>query len=106
MSAPIATTEDIAVSKSPDATIVLPLGTLDELVLSHAEKNSKISLKWNHQLVNASQNEKSAWAVVKEQDGTEKSISGDFICGCDGGTSQVRKSILGDKSFPGETWDV
>lgn len=103
---PIVTVEDIAVSKSPEATIVLPIGMLCEILLSHAERNSKISLKWSHRVVDVGQDENSAWAVIKEQDGTEKRISGDFLCGCDGGTSQVRKSLFGDNRFPGKTWDV
>ena len=103
---PIATVEDIAVSKSPEATVVLPLGTLSEILHSHAGRNSKIFLKWGHRVVDVGQDENSAWAVIKEQDGTETRISGDFLCGCDGGTSQVRKSLFGERRFPGKTWDV
>lgn len=103
---PIVTVEDVAVSKSPEATIVLPIGMLCEILLSHATSNSKIFLKWNHRVVEAGQDEHSAWVVIQEEDGTEKRISGDFLCGCDGGTSQVRKSLFGEKNFPGKTWDV
>lgn len=103
---PIVTIEDIAVSKSPEATIVLPIGMLCGILLSHAESSSKISLKWKHRVVNVGQDEHSAWAIIMDQDGIEKRISGDFLCGCDGGTSQVRKSLLGEKNFPGKTWDV
>lgn len=103
---PIVTIEDIAVSKSPDATIVLPVGMLCEIMLSHAERKSKIHLKWSHMVVDVGQDQNSAWAIIKEQDGTEKRISGDFLCGCDGGTSKVRKSLFGEKNFPGKTWDM
>lgn len=103
---PIATIEDIAVSKSPDATTVLPIGMLCEVLLSHAEKKSHISLHWSHQVLDVGQNATSAWAIAKTPDGTEKQITGDFLCGCDGGTSQVRKSLLGERNFPGKTWDV
>ena len=103
---PIVTIEDIAVSKSPEATIVLPLGTVLEMLLSHAERNSKISLQWGTPVVDIGQDEHFAWAVVTDQDGTEQRISGDFLCGCDGGSSRVRKSLFGEKNFPGHTWDV
>lgn len=103
---PIVTIEDIAVSKSPDATIVLPVGMLCEIMLSHAERKSKIHLKWSHMVVDVGQDQNSAWAIIKEQDGTEKRISADFLCGCDGGTSKVRKSLFGEKNFPGKTWDM
>ena len=103
---PIATIEDIAVSKSPDATTVLPIGKLCEVLLSHAEKKSKISLHWSHQVLDVGQNETAAWAIIQTPEGIEKTIMGDFLCGCDGGTSQVRKSLLGERNFPGKTWDV
>ena len=102
----IVTVEDVAVSKSPDATIVLPVGMLCEILLSHAERNRNILLKWNHQVIDVGQDKNSAWATIKEQDGTERRISGDFLCGCDGGTSRVRKSLFGENNFPGKTWDV
>ena len=103
---PIVKIEDVGVSKSPEATIALPSGTLCEILLSHAERNSKITLKWGHQVIDVGQDDDSAWVLVKGQDGIEKKISGDFLCGCDGGTSQVRKSLFGERSFPGKTWDV
>ena len=103
---PIMTIEDIAVSKSPEATIALPINKLNEILLSHAERNSKIFLKWSHRVVDVGQDENSAWAIVEEQEGTQKRIGGDFLIGCDGGTSQVRKSLFGDKNFPGTTWDL
>ncbi|KAH8585599.1 hypothetical protein B0O99DRAFT_475748, partial [Bisporella sp. PMI_857] len=102
----IVTIEDIAQSKSPEAMTVLPLGQLGKIMLAHAEKNSKISLKWGHRVIDVGQDENSAWAVIQQEDGTEKKITGDFLCGCDGGTSQVRKSLFGARNFPGKTWDV
>lgn len=103
---PIVSIEDVAQSKSPEAMTVLPSGMLGEVMLSHAEKNDNISLKWGHRVTDVGQDENSAWAIVKDEDGTEKKISGDFLCGCDGGTSQVRKSLFGIKNFPGKTWPV
>lgn len=98
---PIVTIEDIAMSKSPEATIVLPIGMLGKILLAHAERHSKIFLKWSHRVVDVGQDENSAWDIIREQDGTEKRISGDFLCGCDGGTSQVRKSLLREKNSQG-----
>jgi 2-polyprenyl-6-methoxyphenol hydroxylase-like FAD-dependent oxidoreductase len=103
---PIATLDDIAVAKSLDATVVLPIGKLCPILLSHVEKEPKISLKWKTRVLNVGQNEDSAWVDVVSEDGKEEKIIADYVCGCDGGTSRVRKSILGEKSFPGKTWDV
>lgn len=79
---------------------------LCEILLSHAGSNRKILLTWSHRVVDVGQDENSTWATIKEQNGTEKRTSGDFLCGCDGGTSQVRKSLFGEKKFLGKTWDV
>lgn len=103
---PIVTVEDIANSKSPEATICLPLGPLNEILLAHAQKNARISLKWSHRVVDVGQNDNSAWAVVEDPDKRERRIRGDYLCGCDGGASQVRKSLFGEKNFPGTTYDV
>ena len=102
---PIVSMEDFGLAKTAEPVTVLPVGMLSMLMCSHAEKNSKITLKWGHQVIDAGQDENSAWAIVKKKDGTEQKISGDFLCGCDGGTSQVRKSVFGKKNFPGKTWD-
>jgi 2-polyprenyl-6-methoxyphenol hydroxylase-like FAD-dependent oxidoreductase len=103
---PIVSFEDIAHAKSPEAMAVLPLNMLGEIILPHIEKDSKITLKWKRGVVDVGQDENSAWAVVREEDGTESRIAADFLCGCDGGSSQVRKSLFGARNFPGKTWDV
>ena len=98
--------EDIANAKSADATIVLPIGLLNEVLLPHAQESDKISLEWSQQVIDVGQDGDSAWAIVKDKNGSEKKIVGDYLVGCDGGTSRVRKSLLGDRNFPGKTWDV
>ena len=101
----IVTIEDCAPSNSPDATTVIPIDTLGKVMLSHAEKNDKISVKWNHRVIDVGQDENSAWVIVSDDGGPEQTIFADFVCGCDGGTSQVRKSLFG-RNFPGKTWDA
>jgi 2-polyprenyl-6-methoxyphenol hydroxylase-like FAD-dependent oxidoreductase len=102
---PIVSIEDVAQWKSPDAMTVLPLGMLGQVMLFHSKKYSNLSLKWSHQVLDVGQDENSAWVIAKNEEGIEKKISGDFICGCDGGTSQVRKSLFGREGFKGKTWD-
>ncbi|KAH8804519.1 hypothetical protein F5884DRAFT_901690 [Xylogone sp. PMI_703] len=104
---PVATVEDVSHVESPDAMIVLPLGQLNSIMLAHAEKNPLIEVKWNCQVIDVEQDQDTAWAIVQDDDeGTEVEIIGDFLVGCDGGSSQVRKSLFGTKAFPGKTWDV
>ncbi|KAJ5379346.1 para-nitrophenol 4-monooxygenase [Penicillium cosmopolitanum] len=101
---PIVTIEDFAPSKSPDATTVLPIDTLGKILSSHAQKNDNISLIWGCQVLDVGQDKDSAWVSVRENGGTEKVMKADFVCGCDGATSQVRKSLFGG-DFRGKTWD-
>ena len=98
--------DDIANVKSPDAMTVLPIGDLGNIMLAHAEKNNKVHMKWNSPVVDVGQDEKSAWVIIRRQDGSEERINGDFLCGCDGATSQVRKSVFGARNFPGKTWEM
>jgi 2-polyprenyl-6-methoxyphenol hydroxylase-like FAD-dependent oxidoreductase len=101
---PIVTIEDFALSKGPDATTVLPIDTLGKILWSHAQKNDNISVSWGCQVLDVGQDEDSAWVSVRENGGTEKTIRADFVCGCDGATSQVRKSLFGG-AFHGKTWN-
>lgn len=103
---PIASLTDCSQSRSPDALTVLPLDKLGKVLLSHAEKNSNITIKWNHTVTNVGFDSRSAWAIILTENGTERKMEADYLCGCDGATSQVRKSLFGDKNFPGKTWDA
>lgn len=97
---------DCAQSKTPDAMTVLPLDKLGKVLLSHAEKNSNIKIEWNHSVVNVGCDKDSAWAIACTEDGSQTKLEADYLCGCDGATSQVRRTLFGDKSFPGKTWDA
>lgn len=79
---------------------------LDELVELLCDEfltkyNGKIS--WRHRVVGSGQDEKQAWVEVETPEGKKK-VYGDYIIGCDGATSGVRKSLFGD-NFPGFTWE-
>ena len=97
---------DVSQSKNPEALTVLPLNRLGQILLRHAEAQENVTIKWNHSVVNVGQDETSAWAVVRTEDGTESKVTGDFLCGCDGANSQVRRSLFGDLNYPGKTWDA
>lgn len=101
----IAAIKDTPESRGKDGLTVLPLDRLGKVLLSHAEKNANITIKWNHNVVNVGQDETSAWAIVRHADGSESTVKGDYVCGCDGANSQVRKSLFGE-TYPGKTWDA
>lgn len=102
---PIVKFKDASQPESPDALTILPLHMLGKVLLSHAEKKSNVSIHWNCPVVDVGSNENIAWAKTRSVDGTEKTWEADYLCGCDGGSSQVRRSLFG-KNFPGKTWDA
>jgi 2-polyprenyl-6-methoxyphenol hydroxylase-like FAD-dependent oxidoreductase len=101
----ITSIKDVALPSSPDALTVLPLNMLGEVLLRHCEKNSNVTVLWNKKVTDVGSDEKGAWAVVEVEGGKEERWTADYICGCDGANSQVRKSLFGNE-FPGKTWDA
>jgi 2-polyprenyl-6-methoxyphenol hydroxylase-like FAD-dependent oxidoreductase len=101
----ITSIQDFAQSKNPDSMVVLPLGPLGKIILEHASREDNITIKFNHCVVGVGQDDQSAWALVRKEDGSEFKVAGDYVVGCDGGTSSVRKSLYGPRNFPGQTWD-
>lgn len=84
--------------------MVLPVGSLSTLLVEEAQKHPSITFHWNHRVSGVSQDDGKAWVEVEEQpSGKTKSMHADFIIGCDGGSSAVRKALSGG-SFPGYTW--
>lgn len=51
------------------------------------------------------QSDKAAWVDVVVPSGEVKRFEADYIVGCDGANSQIRRSLFGDWEFPGRTWD-
>ncbi|KAK5047411.1 hypothetical protein LTR84_006507 [Exophiala bonariae] len=60
--------------------------------------NAKVH--WGHKVVSVGQDELSAWVECENGE----SLKGDFVVGCDGGGSSVRKCLFGT-DFPGKTLD-
>ena len=46
-----------------------------------------------------------AWVECKTAKGEETRFEGDYVYGCDGANSNVRRCLLGDLNFPGKTRD-
>lgn len=81
----------------------LVLDKLDELMLEEFLTKYNGKIHWKHKVTGTGQDETQAWIDVQTPDG-DKTFYGDYIVGCDGATSQVRKSLFGD-DFPGFTWE-
>ncbi|KAL3426711.1 FAD binding domain-containing protein [Phlyctema vagabunda] len=90
--------------KSVEKMVCLPLDHLGRILAKHLERQPTAHVKYGHKVVKLEQNEHSATVFVETKDGTTK-MSADFIVGCDGANSQIRRSLFGDWEFPGKTWD-
>ncbi|WQF77163.1 Putative FAD-binding domain, FAD/NAD(P)-binding domain superfamily [Colletotrichum destructivum] len=87
-------------------TVCLPQQDLLEIMLRRVQENSSATVNFGHKVVDIGQDEQTAWVDV-ELDGHESArrITADYVVGCDGARSLVRKKLFGDE-FPGHTWDL
>lgn len=82
--------------------VCLVLDELDGLMLDDFLTKYNGTISWNHRVTGVGQDEKTAWVDVDTPDGPTR-VHGDYIVGCDGANSQVRKSLFDE--YPGFTWD-
>ena len=82
------------------ATVIYPAEDLSVLFLEEVRRQSNVTIHWSHKVVSVSQTETKAWVNVE---GGGK-LEADFVVGCDGASSAVRKSLFG-QTFTGKTWD-
>jgi 2-polyprenyl-6-methoxyphenol hydroxylase-like FAD-dependent oxidoreductase len=87
-------------------THCLALQDLDRLMLDEVVERYGGVVEWEHRVVGVGQDGEGAWCEVEVGGGKErKVVRGDFVVGCDGANSAVRKALFGDE-FPGFTWDA
>ena len=82
----------------------LPMQDLDAIMLEWVLERYGGTISWRHKVLDIGQDGDKAWAECDTPEG-RKRFEADFIVGCDGANSQVRKSLFG-KEFPGRTWDA
>lgn len=88
----------------PYRMVCYPLDRLGPLLLKHVKKLPNVQILWSHDVTSIGQDVDSAWVEAETVDGT-KHISADYLVGCDGANSIVRRRLFGDFEFPGFTWD-
>ena len=94
----------------PDRMTILPLGRIVEIVYAHCVERGAgcVDVRFNHRVVACGQGEGKAWVDVDVgAEGEEKRrerFEADYVIGCDGATSAVRKSLFGHE-WPGQTFD-
>jgi len=84
--------------------VALTLNKLVTIVHDHISKQKDASILWSHNVVRVGQDDKKAWVDIETPDGTKR-MEGSYIVGCDGATSIVRRSVVGEKAMSGFTWD-
>lgn len=91
---------------SDDRMVALPLNELGEILYEHGKNFPHLKFLFNHRVVGVGQNSAMAWVnTVDTNTGEQASFEADYIVGCDGANSVVRRSLFGDREFPGRTWD-
>jgi 2-polyprenyl-6-methoxyphenol hydroxylase-like FAD-dependent oxidoreductase len=82
----------------------MPMQDLDALMLEMVLEKYGGTISWQHKVTNVGQDENKAWVECETPDGNV-TIEADYVVGCDGANSQVRKSLFGN-DYPGYTWDA
>lgn len=83
-------------------TACLVLQDLDQLMLDRFVEHGG-EVKWNHKVVSTGQDGEKAWVDVETPEGNIR-VEADYLVGCDGAASAVRRSLFGTE-YPGFTWD-
>jgi len=84
--------------------VCLPLDRLGKILMDKISKEPKATVRWSHKVTGIGQDDSKAWVDVETPEGNQK-VTADYIVGCDGANSQIRRSLFGDWNFPGWTWD-
>ncbi|KAK0388671.1 hypothetical protein NLU13_4914 [Sarocladium strictum] len=83
---------------------VLPLRDLMRMMQKHIEQQERVKLSFNHIVTGIGQDDSNAWVHAELIDGSAAKLAADYVVGCDGANSVIRRSLFGEKAFPGFTW--
>jgi 2-polyprenyl-6-methoxyphenol hydroxylase-like FAD-dependent oxidoreductase len=92
------------VQNDPNRPVCLPLNKLGRILYDHISKCPTATVKWGHEVIGIEQDEAKARVICKSS-GKEMVFEADYVVGCDGANSKVRRCLFGDWEFPGKTWD-
>lgn len=88
----------------PERMYCLPLDRLGAIIYKHLQKEKTATILFHHKVIAIGQDDDKAWIDVETPEG-KKRLEADYIVGCDGANSQIRRALFGDWEFPGMTWD-
>jgi 2-polyprenyl-6-methoxyphenol hydroxylase-like FAD-dependent oxidoreductase len=94
------------IKDDPDRMTILQLGEMIKIMYQHCLERGKglIDVRFLHRVIDVHQDEGKAWVDVEV--GEEKArhvFEADYVVGCDGATSAVRRSLFG-REWPGQTF--
>ena len=100
------------VEDEEDRMTVLQLGHIIQIKYKHCVEKygDYIDIRFNHRVSGTGQDEnlKKAWVDIeigeKEEERRHERMEADYVIGCDGSSSAVRRSLFG-REWPGQTWD-
>ncbi|TPX14730.1 uncharacterized protein E0L32_005125 [Thyridium curvatum] len=85
--------------------VCLPLGRVVQILRDAAVANGCEILLQHKVTPNLGTSDGKAWVDVEVPSGGTERFEADYVVGCDGANSQVRRALFGDLEFPGSTWD-
>lgn len=91
------------IENDPEALACLAVNEVTAMLRDRARELGGVEFHFDHKVVDIGQDEKEAWVEVETPAGS-KTMRASYIVGCDGATSQIRKSLFGEQGFPGKTW--
>jgi 2-polyprenyl-6-methoxyphenol hydroxylase-like FAD-dependent oxidoreductase len=93
-------------NSEPNATpmICLSLNKLSQVLQRQISQLPHVEIVYSHKVTSLGQDADKAWVTVETPSGV-KTLYAQYIVGCDGANSQIRRSLFGDWEFPGFTWD-
>jgi 2-polyprenyl-6-methoxyphenol hydroxylase-like FAD-dependent oxidoreductase len=89
----------------PDRWTCLPVSKVCQILRTHLGRHSLARIRYYHPVTGLGQDEEKAWVEVAAPGGGCR-IEADYIVGCDGAKSIVRRSLFGERVFPGRSWNV
>ncbi|KAJ3519628.1 hypothetical protein NM208_g14052 [Fusarium decemcellulare] len=84
--------------------IALLQDQLSAVVTRHLQMQKHAEILWNHTVLGLGQDADHAWVDVDTPQGKQR-LEAQYIVGCDGASSTVRRELLGREAMPGFTWD-
>jgi len=86
--------------------VCLPLHRLGKILEGALGEQEGAVIRYGWKVVEVGEEGGRAWVEVEKEGGGRERREADYVVGCDGANSTVRRRLFGEGVFPGFTWDV